>query len=217
MVDLRGHGDSSASFTSYGDVETASDIALLLRELAVPAVIVGNSMAAGAAVIAAAEQPALVAGLVLVGPFVRNPPSSGPLQRLLFRVMMARPWAAPVWNAYLPKLYAGRKPVDFPEYRKAVLAALRRPGYTRAFSLTTRTDHGPAAESLPAVQAPALVIMGEKDPDFKDPQAEARWITGALGGSMVMIPDAGHYPQSQQPEPTAAAVVGFLRTLGHHA
>ncbi|MHA7189536.1 alpha/beta fold hydrolase [Arthrobacter sp. MDT2-16] len=216
-VDLRGHGDSSASFGSYGDVETASDITMLLRELAVPAVVVGNSMAAGAAVIVAAEHPALVEGLVLIGPFVRDPSSVGALQRLLFRVIMARPWAASVWNAYLPKLHAGRKPVDFPEYRRAVVAALRRPGYAQAFSLTTHTDHVRAGESLAAVQAPTLVVMGDKDPDFPDPQAEATWIADALGGSSVMIGDAGHYPQSQQPEQTSTAIVGFLRTLGRHA
>jgi len=50
-TDLRGHGDSDISFTSYGDTETAGDIAALLRELEAPAVIVGTSMAAGAAVI----------------------------------------------------------------------------------------------------------------------------------------------------------------------
>ena len=47
-VDLRGHGDSDPSFAAYGDVETAADITLLLRKLGAPAVIVGNSMGAGA-------------------------------------------------------------------------------------------------------------------------------------------------------------------------
>src|SRR5580692_207438 len=47
-TDLRGHGDSDASFATYGDAETAADIASLIAELGGPAVIVGNSMAAGA-------------------------------------------------------------------------------------------------------------------------------------------------------------------------
>src|SRR6478735_5291149 len=66
-ADLRGHGDSSADFDDYGDVHTASDIADLIRHLGAPAVIVGNSMAAGAGVIVAAEHPELVSGLVLLG------------------------------------------------------------------------------------------------------------------------------------------------------
>src|ERR1700690_2074417 len=69
-TDLRGHGDSDATFASYGDVETAGDILALIEELGGPATVVGNSMGAAAATIAAAEQPDLVSGLVLVGPFV---------------------------------------------------------------------------------------------------------------------------------------------------
>ena len=138
--DLRGHGDSDVSFGSYGDVETAGDVIGLIEELGGPAVVIGNSMGAGSGVIAAAERPDLVNGLVLIGPFVRNDELSG-LQRILFRVAMARPWAAASWKMYLPKLYAGRKPVDFDDYRKTVAASLGRPGYGKAFSLTTRTSH----------------------------------------------------------------------------
>ena len=216
-TDLRGHGDSDANFPSYGDVATASDISALLRHLDAPAVVVGNSMGAGAAVITAAETPELVAGLVLVGPFVREPASANPLMKLVMRILMARPWAAGVWKAYLPKLYAGARPSDFAEYRDAVIAALKRPGYARAFSLTTRTDHVAAGESVAAITIPTLVVMGDKDPDFPDPKVEADWISSTLGGTTVMIEDAGHYPQSQQPEQTAAAILDFLGATGHRA
>ena len=104
-TDLRGHGDSDATFTSYGDEETAGDVIALIGELGGPAVVVGNSMGAGSAVLAAAQRPDLVSGLVLTGPFVRNPKTSG-MQRLLLRVAMAPPWAAISWKSYLPKLYA---------------------------------------------------------------------------------------------------------------
>ncbi|MGV8912528.1 MAG: alpha/beta fold hydrolase [Rhodoglobus sp.] len=216
-TDLRGHGDSDANFPSYGDIATASDISALLRHLDASAVVVGNSMGAGAAVISAAETPELVAGLVLVGPFVREPASASPLTKLVMRVLMARPWAAGVWKAYLPKLYAGAKPTDFTVYRDAVAAAIKRPGYARAFSETTRTDHVRAGESLASITTPTLVVMGDKDPDFPNPKAEADWISSALGGRTVMIDDAGHYPQSQQPEQTATAILDFLSAAGHTA
>ena len=111
-TDLRGHGESDTSFTSYGDVETAADIQALITELGRPAVIVGNSLAAGAAVIVAAEHPTQVDGLVLVGPFVRNPPANA-LVTTAFRVMMNPLWIAAVWKGYMPTLYAGRKPDEF--------------------------------------------------------------------------------------------------------
>jgi len=211
-TDLRGHGDSDARFPSYGDEETASDIVALIGELGGPAVVVGNSMGAGSAVLAAAQRPGLVSGLVLVGPFVRDPAVSL-AQRVLLRAVMARPWAALSWKLYLPKLYAGRRPADFTEYRGQVVASLGRPGYARAFSLTTRTSHASAAARLAEVTAPVLVVMGEQDPDFGDPAAEAAWIAQATGGQVAMVPEAGHYPQSQRPGLTSAAVLRFLAAV----
>jgi pimeloyl-ACP methyl ester carboxylesterase len=210
-TDLRGHGDSDARFSSYGDEETADDVAALIGELGGPAVIVGNSMAAGSAVLAAARRPELVSGLVLVGPFVRDP-AVGAGRRVLLRVAMAPLWAALSWKSYLPKLYAGRRPADFGEYRDQVVASLRRPGYARAFCLTTRTSHAAAEARLADVTAPVLVVMGQQDPDFPDPAREAAWIVQTMHAQVVMVPEAGHYPQSQRPDITTAAVLRFLAT-----
>jgi pimeloyl-ACP methyl ester carboxylesterase len=215
-TDLRGHGDSDTTFARYGDEETADDIAALIKHLGGAAVVVGNSMAAGAAVLAAAQRPELITGLVLVGPFVRNP-STGALQRLMLRAAMARPWAAITWKAYLPKLYAGQRPADFAAYRDEVVAALRRPGYAKAFSLTTRTDHAAAEAELSRVSTPAMIVMGCKDPDFPDPQAEADWIAAALKAEVVMVPDAGHYPQSQRADVVTPAIVRFLAQVSPRA
>jgi pimeloyl-ACP methyl ester carboxylesterase len=209
QTDLRGHGDSDITFTSYGDAETAGDIVALVEELGGPAVVVGNSMGAGAAVLGAALHPGLISGLVLVGPFVRNGKMSA-LQRVMLRVAMAPPWAASSWNSYIAKLYAGQRPADFAQYRDQVVASLRRPGYAKAFSRTARTNHDPAEARLADVVAPTLVLMGELDPDFPDPRGEAEWIAQALHGEVVMVPEAGHYPQSQQPDITTSAVLSFL-------
>ena len=215
-VDLRGHGDSDTTFESYGDAETSSDVVALIEELGGPAVVVGNSMGSGAAVMAAARQPELVSGLVLVGPFVRNG-ATGAMQRIMLRAAMAPLWAAAAWKAYMPKLYAGQRPVDFDDHRDRVVASLRRPGYAKAFSLTTRTNHDPAEACLAMVSAPTLIVMGEQDPDFPAPAAEASWLAEALHGEVVMVADAGHYPQSQRPDVVTPAVVTFLsavRALG---
>lgn len=209
-TDLRGHGDSDTTFASYGDPETAGDVSALIDKLGQPAVVVGNSLAAGAAVIVAADRPEQVTGLVLVGPFVRNPSASA-VMLAVFRTMMAPLWVATMWNLYLPTLYAGNKPAGFAEYRSTVIKSVKRPAYGKAFSRTAReVDHAPAEAKLAAVTAPVLVVMGERDPDFKNPAAEAAWIGEALNGTVVMVPDAGHYPQSQQPELTNAAILSFL-------
>ena len=215
-MDLRGHGDSDASFAVYDDPATASDLVALIEHLGGPALVIGNSMGAAAAVIAAAEKPDLVNGLVLVGPFVRNVPAPA-WQRLMFRALMGGPWARLAWLSYYPSLFPTRKEGDYADHRTAIGVALARPGYGRAFRQTTHVSHAPAEAALAGVSTEVLVIMGSKDPDFPDQQAEAEMIAERLGGRAVMIPGAGHYPQSEFPELTTPAVLEFVRsvTIGH--
>ena len=216
VMDLRGHGDSDVSFAEYGDQATAGDIAALIAELGGPAVIVGNSMAAGSAVLVAAQHPELASGLVLIGPFVREHDKNLAM-RVMTRLAMVPLWVGVFWKVYLPKLYAGTKPDDFGEYRDAVSDAMKRPGYAKAFSRTTRTRHDAAAKALGAVRAPAVVVMGELDPDFPDPRVEADWIAEALHAEVVMVPQAGHYPQSQSPQVTVDAVLRLVKAVRDHA
>jgi pimeloyl-ACP methyl ester carboxylesterase len=208
-MDLRGHGDSDATFSSYDDVAAGQDALALVEELGGPALLAGSSMGAGAAVWAAAERPDLVAGLALLGPFVRNP-RANPVMTLLFRLAMSGPWAPAVWGAYLPSLYPGRKPEDFEEHRARVRETMHRPGHARAFRATTRTSHAPAEARLDEVRAPALVVMGTADPDFGDAGAEARWVAERLGDArLVLVEGAGHYPHTEQPEVVDPELVAF--------
>jgi pimeloyl-ACP methyl ester carboxylesterase len=214
-MDLRGHGDSDATFTSYDDVATGTDLIALTRHLGGPAVLVGNSMAAGAAAWAAAEAPDLIAGLVLIGPFVRNTPI-GLFPKIAFRLSLRRPWGPAAWHAYYPRLYPSRPPGDLDKHRGGIRASLRRPGYWRAFAATTHTSHAPVEARLSEVHTPTLVIMGERDPDFPDPASEARLVASRLGGEVVMVPGAGHYPQAEYPELVAPPLLNFLSGLSHH-
>lgn len=210
-LDLRGHGDSDASFPAYDDVAAGSDALALIGHLGGPAVVIGNSMGGGAGVWAAAERPDLVAGLALVGPFVRNP-RINPLLQFAFRVAMSGPWAARTWLSYLPRLYPARKPADFAEHLAQIRGSMRRPGHAKAFAATTRTSHAPAERRLTAVTGrPVLVVMGEKDPDFPNPPAEAEWIRDQLAAEMLLVPGAGHYPQAEFPELVNPALVRFCQ------
>jgi pimeloyl-ACP methyl ester carboxylesterase len=211
--DIRGHGESDTTFATFDDPAEASDIIALVEHLGSPAAVVGNSMGSAAGVIAAAARPELVTSLVLVGPFVRNPKGSA-FTTALMRIVLAPLWAAPFWKAYLPSLYAGRKPADQAEFAAAANAAMRRKGYATAFSKTTHLSHAPAEAVLPQVHTPVLVVMGELDPDFPKPADEAAWIKEQLNADVLMVPDAGHYPQSQQPELVNPTIIAFLAKQG---
>lgn len=215
-MDLRGHGESDATFSAYDDVGAGTDLLALAEHLGGPAVLVGNSMSAGAAVWAAAERSDLVSGLVLVGPFVRNAPV-GLGQRLAFRLALLRPWGPAAWSAYYAKLYPGRPPADLAEHRARIRSSMKEPGRWKAFIRTTHTSHEPAMARIGEVHAPALVLMGARDPDFADPAAEARFIAERLDAEVLMIPGSGHYPQAEYPEVVTPAIVRFLEGTARRA
>ncbi len=131
-MDLRGHGQSSARWPDYSVAAIGADMVALIRHLqAGPAVIVGTSMAAGAAVCAAALAPDAVAGLVLVGPFVRDtmPPWRA---TLMFYPLFSRPWGLALWARYYASLYPTARPADFAAYAAAQQDNLREPGRLEA-------------------------------------------------------------------------------------
>jgi pimeloyl-ACP methyl ester carboxylesterase len=215
-MDLRGHGDSDDGFPAYDDVAAGADIVALVEHLGAPALVVGNSMAAGAAVWAAAERPELIGGLVLAGPFVRNPPISSvlrPVLRLALRLAFVRPWGPALWRTYYRKAYPGRPPADLAQHQDRIAAAMKRGSHWRSFARTTRTDHAPAERRLGTVDTPVLVVMGEKDPDWTDAVAEARFVAGALNGELLLVPEAGHYAFAEYPEIVTPAVVAFARRV----
>jgi pimeloyl-ACP methyl ester carboxylesterase len=216
-MDLRGHGDSDATFADYDDVAAGTDVVALLAEVGGgPAVLVGSSMGAGAAVWAAAEAPDRAAALVLVGPFVRNPPA-GRAAALMFRLALLRPWGAAAWSAWYARLFPGRAPSDLSDHRARIRESLRRPGRWRAFTATTHTSHAPVEARLGEIATRTLVVMGERDPDFADPRAEAAFIADRLTAAVVMVPGAGHYPHGEYPEIVTPAILGFIRGGATHA
>ena len=214
-MDLRGHGESSTGWPDHSASAIGSDIVALLSALdAGPAAIVGTSMGAGAAAWAAAEAPGRVAGLVLIGPFVRTvPPKNwlqGAVQAAMIKVGFAGPWAVSAWRAYYASLYPTAKPNDFAAYRAALAANLRAPGRLAALKAMMSATKDDVEARLGEVRAPTLVVMGTKDPDFADPAAEADTVARLLGGSVAMIDGAGHYPHAEMPAVTAPVIIDFI-------
>lgn len=216
LTDLRGMGDGDTGFDEFGDDATAGDLVALIRELGGPAVLIANSMGAAAAVIAAADEPELVAGIVGVGPLLRNPPVS-PVVRaltpLLYRVALARPWGARFWGGFLRSLNAGVTAPWLDEHVAAVVANLRQPGRLRDFRrLALALDHDVAERRIPELRAPMLHILGTLDRDYPDPAAEATWLR-SLGAEVHELDETGHYPQAQRPDRVVPITLGFLRRV----
>ncbi len=214
-LDVRGHGESSTHWPDYSVAGVGSDLLALARSLgassAAPAMLVGDSMSAGAAVWAAAEAPELVASLVLIDPVVRGEGSLP--QQLLFSALLARPWGPAFWLRYYASLYPSRKPDDFAAYCAGLRANLTRRGRLEALQEMIAASKSASELRLGRVKVPVLVLMGSRDPDFKNPEDEAQWVASHLHGEYKMIEGAGHYPHAEMPEVTAPLVVSFLQAL----
>lgn len=211
-LDLRGHGESSVPWPDYTIAIQGSDLVALIRSLeAGPAMVIGNSMSAATAIWAAAEAPELVNALVLLGPAARGDGTS--LNHLMYKTLFARPWGPAMWLWYFNTLYPTRQPEDFEAYRAALRANLSQPGRLEALKMMMLEPKTPAEMRMPEVAAPVLVLMGTKDPDFKDPEAEAHWVAETLKGRYQMIEGAGHYPHAEMPEISGPIIIEFLQSL----
>ncbi|MGE5373688.1 MAG: alpha/beta fold hydrolase [Bacteroidota bacterium] len=211
-MDVRGMGESTTDWNDFSVAGIGRDIIALIRELnAGPAVIVGTSMAAGAAVWAAAEAPGLIRATILVGPFVRG--DGNWFLQTLFILLFARPWGPSIWTKYYSTLYPSCKPADFGTYVNSLRENLKEQGRLESLMSMIRASKRASEERLAAVKRPSLVIMGSRDPDFKDPEAEARWVAESLKTRYTMVENAGHYPHAEMPDQVGPIMLEFMNAL----
>jgi pimeloyl-ACP methyl ester carboxylesterase len=214
-LDLRGHGESSTGWTDLSAEAIGGDILALLHHLgAKQALVIGTSMAAGAAVWAATEEPGAVSGLVLIGPFVRDigPDWQRSVLQVLFRILLARPWGISFWMRFWSSLYPTAKPADFASYAAELRKNLSEPGRLESLTHMMLGKSRRAIEArLAKVGVPVLVVMGTKDSDFGHPAQEAELIAGRAHGRVAMVEGAGHYPHVEFPDEAGRVIVTFAQ------
>jgi pimeloyl-ACP methyl ester carboxylesterase len=223
-VDIRGCGDSSLGWDGYSRADIAGDLVALVRHLGGPAVIMGQSISGGAATIAAATAPDVIAGIIELAPFTRTQTVSlGGLLRVrrhrtgVIRLGMTMALGSLAsWKKYLEVAYP-TKPADWDGELARIETTLSEPGRMKALQAMCKTDPGQAGAHLPDVTCPVLIIEGGLDPDWADPHAEGEKIIADLPaglGQLAMIEGAGHYPHAQTPDEVVALSLPFLtRTL----
>ncbi|MFB4295490.1 alpha/beta fold hydrolase [Actinomadura sp. NTSP31] len=225
-TDMRGHGESSLGWPSVtgkaaiSRADVAEDLLGVVRRFGGPAVIVGHSLSGGAATIAAARAPELVAAIVEINPFTRKQRlDAGALltvrryRRGIARLMGTLVLKSPrMWRSYLNVAHPGATDEDR-RHIDDLMAALRRPGRWQEFMKAGKTVPADAEAHLSGVRCPALVIMGAEDPDFADPRAEGVAVAAAMppGAGRVAVVGGGHYPHAQSADRVAGLIVPFLR------
>ena len=219
-VDIRGCGDSSIEWDGYSRTDIAGDLVAVVRHLGGPAVIMGQSISGGAATIAAATAPELVAGIIELAPFTRTQSVSvGGLLRLrryragsTYLGMTMALGRLSSWRRYLDLAYPD-KPADWDREMARIEEKMSEPGRMKILQAMCGTSPADAGAQLPNVTCPVLIIEGGLDPDWADPRAEGEKILADLPtglGELVVIEGAGHYPHAQTPDEVLAPALEFL-------
>jgi pimeloyl-ACP methyl ester carboxylesterase len=225
-VDIRGCGDSGLDWGGYTRTDIAGDLLALMRHLGGPGVIIGQSISGGAATIAAATAPDLVAGVIELAPFTRKQSLDlGGLMRVkrfragstyMAQVMLRGSLTS--WKKYLD-LAIPVKPADWDGELARIEAKLSEPGRMKAVQAMCKSGPSDAGAQLPNVTCPVLIVEGGADPDWADPRAEGMKIIADLPaglGELVVIEDAGHYPHVQTPDRVLDLALPFLaKTLAN--
>ncbi|MFC4586103.1 alpha/beta fold hydrolase [Sphaerisporangium corydalis] len=208
-MDVRGYGESSTGWPDHEVASIGADVLALVRHLGGPATVVAHSIGCASAVWAAAEAPAEVTELVLIGSFSGDTPVKA-WMKLASRAVGR---SALLWGMFLRSSYPTAKPADFGAYLAGITAGLREPGRLAALRAQIEVSLGGVVSRYPEVTCPAVVVMGTKDADFPDPAAEAGLIAGKMASATtrtVLVEGAGHYPHAEMPDATATAILAAL-------
>ncbi|MGE0625562.1 MAG: alpha/beta fold hydrolase [Pseudomonadales bacterium] len=207
LWDMRGHGRSASpeDAAAYSERLTTGDMAALLDHLGFRTAIVGGLSLGGYMSLAFyADYPQRVEALLIIdtGPGFKKDAAREAWNRT------AEARAADI-EARGAHALEGRSP----EQATAEHANLRGLVYAARHLLTQRTPR--VIESLPGISVPTLVVAGAQDEPFL---AATDYMAAKIPGARkVIIPDAGHAVNLDQPERFNAAVVAFLGTLADQA
>jgi pimeloyl-ACP methyl ester carboxylesterase len=202
--DMRGHGQSDypEDQGAYSEEATVADMAALLDVVGAEQAIVGGLSLGGYMSLAFhLAHPERVRALLIIdtGPgYRKDEPRNG-------------------WNANalktaeryetegLGRLAAGSVEMRTSSHRNAEGLARAARGM-----LTQRDDR--VISSLPTIAVPSVVVVGANDTPFL---AASDYMAAKIpGAKKVVIPDAGHAANIDQPEAFNTAIVGFLEEAG---
>lgn len=230
-IDLPGCGHSPPA-PAYGLREHAAAVTRLVdglrsRDGTGPVHLVGNSMGGAICVLVAAQSPDLVRSLTLISPALptlRPPRVLGVGGRSLWGRWRGTLSVDERMTLLLSLCFADPQGVT-PEQRADFMAEARRRaglGYdVEVFRACLRglvhsyRWRGEARlwRQLATIEAPGLVVWGRHD-RLVSPALAARVARTLPRGRVLLLPDAGHVAQMEQPEAVARALLRLVEEAG---
>jgi pimeloyl-ACP methyl ester carboxylesterase len=203
LWDMRGHGqtDSPEAQDDYSEEATVEDMAAILRAEGVERAVVGGLSLGGYMSLAFhLAHPEMVRALMLfdTGPGYRNDQ------------------AREGWNANSYRRAERFEQRGFEGWREG--GEVRPTAHVHGPAGLAKAARGMLAQkdarvitSLPEIRVPTLIVVGANDEPFL---AGTDYMEAKIAGSQkVVIPDAGHASNIDQPEAFNAAVLAFLDGL----
>jgi pimeloyl-ACP methyl ester carboxylesterase len=213
--DLRGFGGTPLA---PGRFSPAADLVALLDELGIErTAVVGASYGAKIALELALSAPDRVSALVLVGAAIGEPFDWSPEVRAFGEAEDAALEAGDVEAAVALNVRTWvqgphRSPGDVGPGIADLVATMQRDAFHAQLGVDAEAEEPdpPVAERLPAIAAPALVMVGEHDlADFR--RIAERLVAELPGaGPLVTIAGAAHLPALERPDAVAGPVLAFL-------
>ncbi len=195
VPDLPGHGRSATPPAALDVPGLAAALLAWLDAAGVRrAALLGNSMGAQIVAEAATRRPGLAAALVLVGPTFD--PSRPSVPALALRVLADVPRERPSLVPIVARDYLRMGPRRL--WREFVAMRAHR-----------------IEPALAAAGVPTLVVRGERDPLASD--AWCRAVAAAAGGTLEVVPGAGHAVNHSAAAALAGRVERFLARVADRA
>ncbi|AMY12161.1 AB hydrolase superfamily protein YdjP [Luteitalea pratensis] len=213
--DLRGFGKSPRVANPARHVrDHAEDVIALVQALgAGPAVLVGLSMGGYIAFECWRRRPTVIRGLVFADTRAEADAEDARARRVAMQDVAAREGTGAVLNAMLPGLLGATTHMANPhlsvEVRRWALETEADAVIDALEALRTRPD---SRATLPNIDCPALVIVGEED--TLTPPALSRVIAdGIEGATLIQVQHAGHLSNVEQPDAFSSALAHWLHGL----
>jgi pimeloyl-ACP methyl ester carboxylesterase len=211
--DFRGQGESDAPLTGYGPDDLLDDLRAVIDGLGIERLaLVGLSQGAAIAQLYAVEHPDRVTALVLAGGSVTPTPPDPAFVAHLMRLntLMEAGDAQAVLRANLegPLISQSKGTAHWPLIEE-ILLSQRLPQMRDPRRGTYPLPSVDAAARLQQLSIPLLILDGEDD--LPGIRARGEYLLATVPGARrVLIPNAGHLSNLDQPEAFNAALLAFL-------
>ena len=197
LAGMAGRPDDEGPYTL---ARHTSDVVELIDGIAGPVVLVGQSLGAQVAELAAARRPDRVVGLALVAPV--------PLAGAGLPAEAIAPFKSLGGDGEAQRAVRLQLAVGFPAEELERLTSAGKSITPEAVSATVDAwnDGDPAGTSPSSITAPVLVLRGQGDPFITPAVLEAGVLPRFADVTTADVEDAGHWPHIERPDAVATLI-----------